>query len=176
MESRVACTACGKWMFHLAQTCPHCGTPRAGATPAPVVAAPEQKAPPKKLELTPEEARSLLAASAPRAEPRMADVVADLMLPRTGRVDLLLSLVALPVTTLTVLVLGYGVLQTMRKKLPLNLRAARLLAVPTSAALAAVLLFQNDAPLGAWVALGLSLAAWFARDLLRAWARPDPLA
>lgn len=160
-------------MFHLAQTCPHCGVPRAGAAPA--VVAPPPKAPPKKLELSPEEARSLLAASAPSAEPRMRDVVADLMLPRSGRVDLLLSLIAMPVTTLTVVVLGYGVLQTMRKKLPLNMRAARLLAVPTSAALAGVLLFQNDAPLGVWVALGMSLVAWFARDLLRAWARPDPL-
>lgn len=176
MESRVACTACGKWMFHLAQTCPHCGVPRAGAKPAPVVAAPQPKGPPKKLELTPEEARSLLAASAPSTEPRMRDVVANLMLPRGGGADLVLSLLAMPVTTLTVVVLGYGVLQTMRKKLPVNLRAALWLAVPTSAAFAAVLLWQNDAPLGVWVALGLSLGAWLTRDLLRAHRRPDPLA
>jgi hypothetical protein len=140
-----------------------------------VVAAPEPKGPPKKLELTPEEARALLAASAPSNEPRMRDVVANLMMPRSGWPDLLLSLIALPVTTLTVAVLGYGVLQTMRKKLPVNLRAALWLAVPTSGAFAALLLWQNDAPLGVWVALGLSLAAWLARAVLRAQARPDPL-
>ena len=128
----------------------------------------------KKLELSPEEARALLAASAPNAEPRIGDVVADLMLPRSGAVDLVLSLLALPVTTLTVVVLGYAVLQAMRKKLPVNLRGARLLAVPTSAALAAVLLLRNDADTGAWVALGISLSGWFVRDLLRARARKDP--
>lgn len=130
----------------------------------------------KKLELSAEEARALLAATAPSAEPRIGDVVADLMLPRSGGVDLVLTLVALPVTTLTVLVLGYAVLQAMRKKLPINLRGARLLAVPTSAALAAVLLLRNEADAGAWVALGVSLTGWFARDLLRARARKDPFA
>lgn len=162
-------------MFHLATTCPHCGVPRAGAVQAPKVVAPEVKAPPKKLELTPEEARSLLAAAAPSGEPRMGDVVAELVLPRGGRVELVLSLVALPVTALTVVVLGYGVLQTMRKKVPVNLRAARLLAVPTSAAFAAMLLWRSEADVGVWVALGGALVAWFARDLIRARARVDPL-
>lgn len=174
MESRVVCSACGKWMFHLAQTCPHCGVPRAGAAAAAPAPAVEVKALPKKLELSPEEVRALLAASVPGSEPRIGDVVADLMLPRSGVMDLVLTLVALPVTTLTVLVLGYAVLQAMRKKLPINLRGARLLAVPTSAALAAVLLARNDADTVAWVALGTSLFAWFVRDLLRARARKDP--
>ena len=104
----------------------------------------------------------------------MRDVATDLVLPRSSRVDLVLTLIALPVTTLTLVVLGYGVLQAMRKKLPINLRGARLLAVPTSAALAAMLIFQNDVVAGAWAALGLSLSAWFVRDVLRARAKKDP--
>ena len=171
MESRLACPACGKWMFHLAKTCPHCGT--ANGPPAP--AAPDAKpaTPPKKLEITADEARSLLAA-VPAREPRMRDMAEDLVVPRSGRVDLVLSLIAMPVTVLTVVVLGYAVLQAMRKKAPINLRGARLLAVPTSAAFAALLLFQNDAPTGVWAALGLSLGAWLVRDVLRARAKVDP--
>jgi hypothetical protein len=156
-------------MFHLAKTCPHCG-----AAQGPPAAAPDAKpAAPKKIEITAEEARSLLAA-VPAREPRMRDVAEDLVLPRSGSVDLVLSLVAMPVTVLTVVVLGYAVLQAMRKKAPINLRGARLLAVPTSAAFAALLLFQNDAPTGVWAALGLSLGAWLVRDVLRARARKDP--
>ena len=96
------------------------------------------------------------------------------MVPRTGSLDLVLSLIAMPVTVLTVVVLGYGVLQAMRNKAPLNLRGARLLAVPTSAAFAAVLLFEYDAPSGVWAALGLSLGGWLVRDVLRARAKVDP--
>lgn len=158
-------------MFHLAKTCPHCGTPQ-----GPPVAKPDVvETPKKKLELSPEEARSLLAASAPPREPRMKDVAAELVLPRGGGLDLALSIVAFPVTLLTLVVLGYGVLQTMRRRQSVNLRGARMLAVPTSAAFAAVLLFQNDAPMVAWIALGTSLVAWLARDLIRAAVRPDPM-
>ena len=136
-------------MFHLAKTCPHCGAPQSEAVEAP--AAPvEKKAPPKKLELTAEEARSLLAASAPNQEPRMKDVAAELVLPRGGAVDLVLSLIALPVTGLT-------------------------LAVPPSTALLAVLFLQHGAPTAAWVAVSASLGAWIVRDLLRALAKSDPL-
>lgn len=159
-------------MFHLAKTCPHCGV--APGAPATAPAKVEAASPPKKLELSAEEARSLLSATAPNSEPRMRDVATDLVLPRSGRVDLVLTLIALPVTTLTLVVLGYGVLQAMRKKLPINLRGARLLAVPTSAALAAMLIFQNDVGAGAWAALGLALGAWFVRDVLRARAKKDP--
>ena len=162
-------------MFHLAKTCPHCGTPQGAPVAAPSVVEGPPAGPKKKLELTPEEARSLLAASAPSREPRMKDVAADLVLPRGGGLDLALSIVAFPVTLLTLVVLGYGVLQTMRKRHAVNLRGARLLAVPTSAAFAAVLLFQNDAPIAAWIALVSSLLAWLARDLIRASVRPDPM-
>lgn len=174
MSDRVACKVCGKWMFHLAKTCPHCGAPQSEAAPAPVAAV-EKKAPPKKIEISAEEARSLLAASAPDREPRMKDVAAELVLPRGGTTDLVLTLIALPVTALTLAVLGYGVLQTMRKKLPINLTGARWLAVPTSTALLAMLFVQHDAPTAAWVAVGISLGAWIARDLLRARAKSDPL-
>lgn len=162
-------------MFHLAKACPHCGTPHGSPVAAPVVPEPQAAAPKKKLELTAEEARSLLAASAPAREPRMRDVATDLVLPRGGGLDLALSIVAFPVTALTLVVLGYGVLQTMRRRHAVNLRAARMLAVPTAAAFGAVLLFQNDAPRAGWVALGTSLLAWLARDLIRASVRPDPM-
>lgn len=161
-------------MFHLAKTCPHCGAPQSEEAAAPAkVDSP--KAPPKKIEITAEEARSLLAASAPSQEPRMKDVAAELVMPRGGNVDLVLSLIALPVTALTLAVLGYGVLQTMRKKLPINLTGAKWLAVPTSTALLAMLFFEHDAPTGAWVAVGLSLSAWLARDLMRANTKKNPL-
>ena len=162
MSDRVACANCGKWMFHLAKTCPHCGTPQANT-------------PGKKLELSSEEARSLLTAAAPPGEPRMKDVAAALVLPRGGGLELALSIVAFPVTLLTLVVLGYGVLQTMRKRHAVNLRGARMLAVPTAAAFAAVVLFQNDAPIAAWIALATSLSAWLVRDLIRASVRPDPM-
>ena len=106
----------------------------------------------------------------------MKDVAAELVLPKGGTLDLVLSLIALPVTFLTLVVLGYAVLQTMRKKLPINLQGARLLAVPTSAALAAVLLLENDVSAGVWAALGLSFSGWLVRDLLRASSRKDPFA
>lgn len=161
-------------MFALAKTCPHCGAPQQEVLAAPVKVE-EKKAPPKKLEITAEEARSLLAAAAPSREPRWKDVAAELVLPRGGAVDLVLTLIALPVTGLTLAVLGYGVLQTMRRKLPLNLTGAKWLAVPTSTALVAVLFLQHDAPTAAWVAVSISLSAWIVRDLLRALAKSDPL-
>lgn len=149
-------------MFHLAKTCPHCGVARdPGATP--------------KLEISSEEARSLLATAAPSAEPRMKDVAAELVLPRGGGLDLALTVIALPVTTLTLVVLGYGVLQAMRKRHAVDLRGARLLAVPTATALAAVLLAEGGAPSAVWIALGGSLLAWLVRDVVRAQARKDPL-
>ncbi len=149
-------------MFRLAKTCPHCGAVRdPGATP--------------KLEISSEEARALLATAAPSGEPRMKDVAAELVFPKEGGLDLVLTLIALPVTTLTLVVLGYGVLQAMRKRQTVNLRGARLLAVPTSTALAAVLLVEGGAPTGVWVALGASLLAWFVRDVVRARAQTDPL-
>ena len=161
-------------MFHLAKTCPHCGAPQGEAVAEPEKVE-EKNAPPKKLEITAEEARSLLAAAAPSQEPRMKDVAAELVMPRSGTLDLVLTLIALPVTALTLAVLGYGVLQTMRRKLPINLTGAKWLAVPTSTALLAMLFVQHDAPPAAWVAVGTSLCAWIARDLLRARAKNDPL-
>jgi len=161
-------------MFHLAKTCPHCGAPQSDEIAQPVKVE-EKKGPPKKLEITAEEARSLLAASAPDREPRMKDVAAELVLAKGGSVDLVLTLIALPVTALTLAVLGYGVLQAMRKRLPVNLRGAKWLAVPTSTALLAMLFVQHDAPTAAWVAVGTSFGAWIVRDLLRARAKSDPL-
>jgi hypothetical protein len=148
-------------MFHLAKTCPHCNTVQnPGAA--------------KKLKLSSEEARSLLASTAP-AEPRMKDVAASLVLPRGGGVDVALTVVALPVTFFTLVVLGYGVLQMMRSKRAVDLRGARMLAVPTSVAFVAVLLVEYSAPMTVWGALGISFTAWLVRDVMRARARVDPL-
>ena len=148
-------------MFHLAATCPHCKAARNPGAP-------------RKLEISGEEARSLLASTAP-AEPRMKDVAASLVLPMGGAMDLVLTVLALPVTCFTLVVLGYGVLQMMRSKRAVSLTGARMLAVPTSVAFVAMLLLEYSAPTTVWVALAGSFFAWLVRDVLRRRASVDPI-
>ena len=139
------------------------------------VVAETPKAPATKIEISSEEARSLLALATPSSgEPRMKDVAAELVLPRGGAMELVLSVIALPLTVLTLIVFGYGVLKTMRKRMPVSLRGAKWLAVPTAAALAAMLLLENQASEGIWAALGSSLGAWIVRTVIRVQRSRDP--
>lgn len=158
MSERVACSACGKWMFHRAKTCPHC---RAERQPGAV----------EKVEISAEEARALLAVAAPSAEPRLKDVAAELVLHRGGLGDFVLSVVALPLTGFTLVVLGYGVYRAMRRRRAFDLRGARLFSVPVATGFASLLLLQRAVSAGVWVGLGVSFAAWLVREVLRARAR-----
>lgn len=164
-------------MFHLAQSCPHCGARRGETAPA-VDEAPPAKAERAPLRLSPEEARSLLAAQAPAA-PRggsFRELAADLVLPRTGAVELLLSVLAGPVTIVTTLTLAWATLKAMRRKTEPDFAGAQLLAVPATSALLALLLWRDGTTLAAWLALATSFSAWLVRAVLRAMHTRDPLA
>ena len=156
MSERVACSQCGKWMFHLAAKCPHCGAERnPGAE--------------KKLEVSSEEARALLTATSPPTELRFRNVAERLVLPVTGSSsELILSVLAAPMTIFTLLLLGWGVLQTARnRRTALDLRGVGALAVPVSFVFLSVALFQIGAPMPVWAVFGGSLAAWLVREVLR---------
>ena len=162
MSERVACSKCGKWMFHLAAKCPHCGAERnPGAD--------------KKLEVTSEEARALLTATSPPSELRFRNVAERLVLPMSGtRSELVLSVLAAPMTVFTLVVLGYGMLQTAtNKRTSLDLRGVGSFAVPVSFVFLGVILFQIEAPGSVWAVFCGSLGAWFVRELLR--SRREPL-
>lgn len=176
-EERVVCQQCGKWRFHLAVTCPHCGARSGddGAKPAdakPPAAKPE-------LKLSAEEARALLAASSLAQGPAPAslgDVASDLVMPRAGGADLVLTVLAAPLTVATVVVLGYLLVRERRSRREGKLEGARLFGVPAVGAFIAVTLWtSSDVPSWSWALLGGSFAAWGARELLRASARKDPL-
>lgn len=177
-SERVACRQCGKWVFHLAASCPHCGARLDGAQPtaeAPKPAAPGAK---PELKLSPEEARALLATSSLAQGPAPAslgDVASDLVMPRPGGADLVLTVLAAPLTIATVLVLGYLLVRERRSRREGKLEGARLFGVPAVGALIAVSLWTSDTPTWAWALLGCSFAAWVVRELLRASGRRDPL-
>jgi hypothetical protein len=174
MDERVACQACGGWVFHLAKACPHCGAPRGPlAPPPPSVPAPGPRPP---LRLDPEEARALLQATASTPRPAgLGEVASEVVLPRGGLVDLALSLLAAPVTVLTVAVLGFLLVRERRGRREARLQGLRRLAVPACTALAAAMGAGSGLPGWAWGLLGASFAAWAARELLRRARRPPPL-
>lgn len=156
MSERVACSQCGKWMFHRAAKCPHCGAERnPGAE--------------KKLEVSSEEARALLTATAAPSELKLKNVAARLVLPVTeSRTELVLSVLSAPMTIFTLVVLGWGVLQTARnRRASLDLRGVGSLAVPVSFVFLSVILFQVDAPMPVWAVFGGSLISWLVREVLR---------
>jgi len=162
-------------MFHLAQTCPHCGAPRVVRAPAAGPTSPPPTARPA-LTLTPEEARALLQVTADGPRPAsLADVAAEVVLPRGGGVDLALSVLAAPVTGLTVLLLGYLLLRERRGRREAQLQGIRALAVPACSLLGAALLAGGGLPWKAWGLLGASFAAWAAREALRRGRRARPL-
>lgn len=176
MSERIACRACGGWMYHLASACPHCGAQR---TPSPegVGLASPQRQRPAPLTLSAEEARALLEASAPpKRPPGLAEVAAEVVLPRGGPVDLVLSALAAPVTVLTVVLLGYLLVRERRARREAQLEGVRRLAVPACSLLGAALLAGSGLPWVAWGGLGASFSAWAAREVLRRRRRPAPLA
>lgn len=174
MTDRIACRACGKWMFHLAQVCPHCGAPQADPPP-PKPPPPADPKPREPLRLSPEEARALLS-TATHTDDRgsgFSEVVTELVAWRGNPVDLVLSLLAMPLTAPTVLTLGGAMRTARRKGIPFDFRGAKLLSVPSSAGLYALLLWQAEAPAWAWGLLATSFVAWAVRTVLRARATPD---
>ena len=94
-SERVACKACGKWMFHLAKTCPHCGAPQEAKQAAPAAKVEATVKPKVELKLSPEEARSLLAATPTGGSGvSFTDVALEIIWPRVGALELALSIVA----------------------------------------------------------------------------------
>lgn len=181
-SERVACKQCGKWMFHLAVKCPHCGAPQ---TPSKSSAddelAEEQPKPKKKaeLQLSADEARALLAAEDAK-EPRgtsmtFGQLAQELVLWRDGLPDVVLSVLAFPVTGMTVVTLGYLLLRVRRSQRDDALAGMALMAVPVAAFLLAISLWEFNTPLGGWVAFGAGFAAWVARTALRSTQKKDPL-
>ncbi len=172
-SERIACKSCGKWMFHLAKTCPHCGVAQGPVAP---VASPVAV---KKLELklSAEEAKALLSAAPTAGAGRASfgDVVAELVLPRRGAVDQVLTVLAGPVTVMTVMVLGYLLLREKRNRREDQLQGLRLVAVPACTGLVCALLYRSGVPDVAWGLLGASFLAWVVREVLRAGQRKDPL-
>jgi hypothetical protein len=78
-------------------------------------------------------------------------------------------------TLFTLLVLGWGIMQTARnKRSALDLRGVGSLAVPVSYVFLGVILFQIEAPWPVWMVFSGSLGSWLVRELLR--TRRDPLA
>ncbi len=175
-SERVACKACGKWMFHLAKTCPHCGAPQEAKQAAPAAKVEATVKPKVELKLSPEEARSLLAATPTGGSGvSFTDVALEIIWPRVGALELALSIVAGPVTSVTVLVLGYLLLREKRGRRDDKLQGVRQLAVPACTALVAATLYGGPVPWLAWGLLAVSFLAWVAREVLRSRGRHDPL-
>jgi len=175
-SERVACTACGKWMFHLAKTCPHCGAAR--GAPAEMAKPVEPGKPKPELKLSSEEARALLTVTpgaGTTTTTSFSDIAHELVFPRGGAVELVLSILAGPVTATTVLVLGYLLLREKRARRDDKLHGLRQLAVPAVSAMVCASLYGSGVPWSAWGALGFSFAAWVVREVLRSREQRDPL-
>ncbi len=152
-DERVRCVKCERWMFHLAQRCPHCGAVQPGRAGA-------------KLEkLTAEEARSLLEVVAP--SPRsFLSVAREFIAPRSGKVDLVLSVLAAPLTVLAVATTGWLVRFAGAEASP-QLEVARVAAVPMTALLGVTVLVELPAPGWGYALWGTTFLAWALRTWLR---------
>lgn len=183
MSERVACKKCGKWMFHLAQKCPHCGAPQAAAPEAEEgvvdLSAPAKKEKKPELQVSAEEARSLIALEAAKnpSEKKLTflDVVQELVMWRDGVLDVALSVLAFPVTGATVATLGFLLVRRRPKDREGALDGTLFLAVPTASAFLAATLWQFNTGLPGWIAFGVGFAAWLARTAVRAGQKKDPL-
>jgi uncharacterized Zn finger protein (UPF0148 family) len=181
-SERIACKQCGKWMFHLAVKCPHCGAPQSANASAPDEEAPVPKVKEKKpeLKLSAEEARALLAAEEakdPRSGSSMtfAALAQELVMWRDGVPDVVLSVLAFPVTGATVISLGYLLLRVRRSQRDEALAGITLMAVPIGAAMLALTLWELDTPMAGWLAFAGGFAAWLARSVLRTLQKKDSL-
>jgi hypothetical protein len=168
-------------MFHLAKTCPHCGVSQDGSakeeTPAPV----QEKAKKPELKLSAEEARAMLslAATATHGEERpvtLADVAGNLVKPRDGLVELITSVIAGPLTAVTVLVLGYLLLRLRRSQRSAALWGANALAVPVATGLLLLTFVDFEVPDWPYWLVGVSFGAWLIRSVVRVATTPAPLA
>lgn len=168
-DERIKCPSCGQWMFHLAKKCPHCGK---AVVPGAAVAA---VGAPGKLELSGDEARAFLAAQVRPANERFSAVAADMVMPGSGVAELVLSMLAAPLTLSTVVTLGYFLLREKRSRRDEKLNGTRMLAVPVCTVLFAVTLAEFNAGRWWYVALAVSFVAWVARALIRRGEKRDPL-
>lgn len=133
--------------------------------------------PKPELKLSAEEARALLAASSAKGEATVSfgEVAAELVMPAEGALELALTIVAAPLTLTTVAVLGYLLLRERRGRRDAKLAGARLLAVPSVAAMLSASVWDVPIAPYLWSGVAVSLAAWVAREVVRARRRPDPL-
>ncbi|MFO0599686.1 MAG: hypothetical protein U0228_30545 [Myxococcaceae bacterium] len=176
---RVACKSCGKWVFHLAQRCPHCGTAQFKAVGDEPPASAEAKATkkPAELKLSAEEARALLAVSDGLTDKPItfSDVMSELLLPGEGVADLVLTLIAAPLTLTTVLTLGWLLLRRKRSERDVALLGAKALAVPVCSALWSVTLWELEAPAWSFGVVAAGFVAWFIRAFVRGLKKKDAL-
>jgi hypothetical protein len=166
-------------VFHLAKKCPHCGAPQSEAPEGEEAAAePKPKRPPE-LKLSAEEAKALLAIDdlkQPSSTLTFADVAQELVLWKDGLADRVLTVLAAPLTVVTVLTMGYLLSRRRRVSREDGMGAVKLFAVPLGTAMFAASLFEASAPAEAFYGLGACFGAWGVRTFLRASRRPDPLA
>lgn len=169
VSERSNCERCGQPMFHLAHVCPHCGARRGTDVPDDAPAKKPERAP---LHLSADEARALLSVQSPSSSgaPTLVDVAKDLLWPRAGVLELVTSLVAAPLTVSSIVALALARLRERRGRRDESMQGAALLAVPATAALLAVMLWESSAPAVAYACLGVTFVAWAVRAFARAHA------
>lgn len=156
-DERVRCVKCERWMFHLAQKCPHCGA----LQPA--------RADKKLSNVTVDEVKALLEVSNTRRAPASFGAVArEFVWPRAGVLELVLSVLAAPLTLAAVLVGGWyhSPLRLWRAS-ETQLEVSRLIAVPGTAVMLATFFIDSPNPGLTYGVLGVSFSAWAVRGFRR---------
>lgn len=156
-EERVRCVKCERWMFHLAQKCPHCG------------ALQPTRVDKKLSNVTSDEAKALLEVSnSNRAPSSFFSVAHEMVMPREGVLELVLSVLAAPLTIAAVALTGWYHSPLRRwRAIESELEMARLVAVPGSAVMLAVMMTDVPNPAIAYGVLGVSFASWAVRGFRR---------
>ena len=156
-EERVRCVKCERWMFHLAQKCPHCG------------ALQPTRVDQKLSNVTTDEAKALLEVSNSNRSPTSFFSVAhEMVMPREGALEVVLSFLAAPLTIAAVALTGWYHSPIRRwRAIESELEMARLVAVPGSAVMLAVFLADAPQPAIAYGVLGVSFVSWAVRGVRR---------
>jgi hypothetical protein len=156
-DDRVRCVKCERWMFHLAQKCPHCGAMQ----PARVE---------KKLSnVSTDEAKALLEVSnAHKAPTTFFSIARSLVMPGEGALELVLSVIAAPLTIVAVAVTGWyhSPLRPWRAS-DTQLDLSKAAAVPGTAVLLAVSMWDLPYSQVLYSVLGVSFVAWAIRGFRR---------
>ncbi len=156
-DERVRCVKCERWMFHLAQKCPHCGA----IQPMRVD---------KKLDnVTTDEAKALLEVSnAHKAPTTFFGVARDLVLPHDGALEMVLSVLAAPLTLIAVAVTGwYHSPWRPWRASDSQLEISRAAAVPGTAVMLAASMWDLPYSHVLYGVLGVSFMAWAVRGFRR---------